>query len=326
MRRIRVMAAAFQRKGKEARRPLLEAGFEVVDSPREGPFSEEELIPLLRGCSAVIASMDEYTERVFEECPELKVVSRWGTGVDSVDIDAATRHRVLVTNTPGLLADAVADMTFGLMICLARRIIEASAAVGNGSWREVEGVGVYGKCLGIVGLGSVGSAVARRAKGFRMRVLAYDAAPRKRRAEELGVELVSLDRLLSQADFVSLHASLTPENRHMIGERELRLMKKTAYLINTARGGLVDQRSLVRALQEGWIAGAALDTLEEEPPKENEPLLRIDRCLVTPHSAFYCTEAVREVNAQVCRNIIDAFSGRRPRFCVNPQAWDSSWS
>ncbi len=295
------------------------AGFAVEDAPREGPFVDDELIPLLSGCSAVIASMDGYTEKVFRSCPELKVISRWGAGVDSIDIKAATRHGIAVTNTPGFLAQSVADMAIGLMICVARRLVYANAISRAGTWTEVEGSAVHGKCLGIVGLGSIGTEVARRAEGFDMRIIASDPAPRQKEAAELGVEIVPLERLLKEADFVTLHAPLNPQTRNMVGEKQLRMMKPTAYLINTARGGLLDQPALLRALRDGWIAGAALDTLAIEPPSKDDPILKEERCIITPHSAFYTTEAVQRVNAQVCANIIDVLSGRMPEFIVNPE-------
>ena len=305
------------RGGAEARQPLLDAGFEVVDAPPGCCSDEESLIALLDGYDAVIAGNEAYTDRVFAALPRLKVVARWGVGVDAVDLAAATRHGRIVTNTPGVLADAVADLAWMFMLALARRWREAEQRVLSGGWGEVFGVSLTGKTLGIIGLGAIGQCVARRGNGFGMTCIGYDPQPNEPAVEALGLRLTSLDQVLREADFLSLHAKTTPENAGMIGEAQLKLMKPTAYLINTARGALLDQVALARALQEGWIAGAGLDVLAQEPPAANEALLRIPNCLITPHCGSANNETARAVNALVCQNIVEAFSDTRPRFLVN---------
>ena len=315
--KVLVIASNFIRGGAEARRPLLDAGFEVIDAPPGSCADEASLIALLDGYDAVVAGNEAYTDRVFAALPQLKAVARWGVGVDAVDLAAATRHGRVVANTPGVLADAVADLAWMFILTLARRWREAEQKVLSGGWGEVFGVSLVGKTLGIVGLGAIGQCVARRGNGFGMRCVGYDPQPNTEALEAMEVRLAGLDEVLREADFVSLHAKTTLENAGMIGEAQLRMMKPTAYLVNTARGALVNQAALARALQEGWIAGAGLDVLVQEPPAADEPLLRLPNCLVTPHCGSANNETARAVNALVCRNIIEAISGERPRFLVN---------
>jgi len=280
-----------------------------------GCADEGELIEALRGYDASVAGMEPYTRAVFEALPDLKVVSRWGVGVDSIDLQAATDHGVVIANTPGMVTEAVADHTFCLMLALSRRLVEEMDVARGLDW-------LWRKTLGIVGFGSIGRAVARRARGFTMRVLAYDPAPRPEAAGALGVDLVGLDELLAAADIVVLHANVTDESRGMIGEAQLRAMKPTALFVNAARGALVDQSALARALEEGWIAGAALDALDPEPPAADDPILRAPNCIITPHNSSQTAETSRRVNAQVCESIINVLAGRRPRFVVNPVVFD----
>jgi D-3-phosphoglycerate dehydrogenase len=304
----------------EGRRRLLDAGFEVNDAPHSHQLTEDALVALLRDSHAVVAGVEPYTDAVLRSVPELRTIARWGVGVDNIDIDAATRLGVVVTNTPGLLVDAVADLAFALLLATARRLVEADAAVRTANWRGIRGRLVWGKTLGIVGVGEIGTAVARRARGFDMTVLGYDPMPRED-ARRLGVAYVRLNELLRQADFVSLHAPATETTRGLIAENELALMKPTAILINTARGSLVDQKALYEALRDGRIAGAGLDVFDREPPDPNDPLLSLPNCIFSPHSGSNEWETVERINRQVAENILAAFGDEVPTFCVNPQAW-----
>jgi phosphoglycerate dehydrogenase-like enzyme len=325
--KILVIAGIFQRSSQEARQPLLDAGFELVDAASAGPYTEDALIEALAGYDGVIAGMEPYTDRVFAALPQLKVVARWGVGVDAIDLEAASRHGRYIVNTPGVLVDAVADLAWMFIMALARRWRTADDRIRSGGWGEIEGVSVFGKTLGIVGLGAIGQAVARRARGFEMTIIGCDPMPNAAALEPLGVRVTGLEEVLSGGDFVTLHAKTTGENTNMIGEAQLRLMKPSAYLINTARGALVDQAALTRALQEGWIAGAGLDVLAKEPPDPSDPILSLPNCLLTPHCGSCTTETVQAVNAQVCRNVVEAFAdpsaAPAPRFLVNPESWPS---
>lgn len=318
---VLITAGAFTQLGPEGTRCLQDAGLQIKLPSRQGPLYETELIAELRGCVAVIASMEPYTDRVFTACPDLKVVARWGIGYDSIDTIAATRHGVLVLNTPGVVTEAVADMTMALMLGIARRLPFCNAAVRAGQWPSVFSAQVYGKTLGLIGLGQIGQAVARRAKGFDMHILVYDPYCDEGVCEALLVDHTPLERLLQESDFVSLHCTMCPETHHIINRERLRRMKPTAYLINAGRGGLVDQKALVEALRESWIAGAGLDVLAQEPPDPNDPLLTLDNVLLTPHCSSFTDDTVAKVNERVCANVLEALSGERPQFFVNPEVW-----
>ena len=316
---VLVTAGIFIDSGPEAADPLREAGLIVKYPPRCGPLPEDELIEQLQGCVAVIASTDPYVERVFAACPELRVIARWGIGYDNVDVTAATRHGVMLLNTPGMVTEAVADMTFALILGIARRLPSCDQAVRRGAWPNVLSGQVFEKTLGLVGFGQIGQAVARRARGFSMRILTYDPYCEDGLCRDLEVERVSLEQLLAESDFFSLHCTMCEETRHLIGREQLRMMKPTAYLINAGRGGLVDQAALTEALRERWIAGAGLDVLAEEPPNPNDPLLKLDNVVLTPHCSSFTCDTVARVNRRVCENVIEALSGDRPRFLVNPE-------
>lgn len=315
--RVLITAAIYD--DNKARRPLLNAGFELVDAPPRAPFDEDAIIELLQGFDAVIADSDAYTEHVFAACPQLKLVSRWGVGVDSIDIAAATRHGVMVTNTPGIIRDSVADLAFMFVLGLARRLREGDGLMRSGGWRKVTGANVGGATIGIIGLGDIGTCTARRAHGFGMTILAHDPFPRHEIAHELGVRFVDLDTLLQDSDFVTLHCNATADNRNFIGARELSLMKPTAYLINCARGSLVDEAALVRALQDGTIAGAGLDVYAREPPEKDNPLFSMDNVLLMPHTATMDRRTISRVSARVTENTLDALEGRRPQSILNPE-------
>lgn len=312
-----IVTAGYFKGDNEGRRKLVAAGFEVHDAPHRRLASEEDVVQVLTGYDAVVAGVEPYTAAVLEQLRSLRAIARWGVGVDNIDLQAATRLGILVTNTPGLLVDAVADMAFALMLAIARRVCEGDRRVRSGRSDAVRGSLVWGKTLGIVGVGSIGTAVAMRARGFDMTVLGYDPRPRPE-AEALGVRYVQLDELLQKSDFVTLHAALTPGTEGLIGQRELAMMKPSAFLINTGRGRLVDQQALYQALKQRRIAGAALDVLAEEPPPPDEPLLQLDNCIFTPHSASNEHETVARINNQVAENLLQSFSGRTPDFCVNP--------
>jgi len=236
---------------------------------------------------------------------------------------------VYVTNTPGVLTDATADLTWGLILAVTRRIVEADRFVRSGEWYRTGtgwhplmllGFEVTGKTLGIIGMGRIGRAVAERARGFKMKVLYYSRRRLPPEEEErLNARYVDLDTLLRESDIVSIHTPLTPETYRMIGERELKLMKNTAYLINTARGKVVDTDALVRALKEGWIAGAGLDVFEEEPLPPDHPLTKLDNVVLTPHIGSATVETRTRMALMVAENLIEFYKGNVPPNLVNPE-------
>jgi phosphoglycerate dehydrogenase-like enzyme len=292
--------------------------------PKFGPLTEPELLPQLEGMDAVLASMDKFTAAVFasKQAQSLKVISRWGVGYDAIDVPASTKSGVVVAYTPGLLNDAVADYAMALLFALARRVHEGHLSMREGKWASGWGHDITGKTLGIIGCGRIGQAVARRVSGFSMRVLGCDVVPNAD-AGKLGVKFVTLEQLLAESDFISLHAALTPETRGLIGEKELRQMKKSAYLINTARGAIVDEAALLRALTEKWIAGAALDAFVVEPLPADHPFRSAPNLLLTPHQASFGYDTGERVSTAAARAIIELQAGRRPEWIVNPDVFDS---
>lgn len=321
--RVLVLAAPFVRHEPAAGEPLRAAGLEVAVGPLDTCPTGAELAALLAGVHATVASGERYDAELFAACPELRIVARWGVGYDAIDLQAATAAGVIVTNTPGTLHESVADQAFTLILAALRRLPEQMEVARTPAWRHVEGHEAWRKTLGIVGFGAIGRAVAERARGFTMRVLACDPNLDPWHAGRLGVTPVTLEELLAEADIVTLHANLTPESRGMIGEAQLRAMKPSAVLINCGRGALVDQPALVRALEEGWIAGAALDTVDPEPPPADDPIRRAPNTILTPHNASQTAEAGARVDAAVCDSILTALAGRRPRFVLNPEVFEA---
>jgi phosphoglycerate dehydrogenase-like enzyme len=299
------------------------AGIEVILVECPGALSEEQLCGLLPGIDGVWAAPDAYTERALAAADRLKIIARWGVGIETIDLAAATRRGVVVTNTPGATTESVADYSFGLILDLARRLTEMHNALRAGRWERLWGVDVWRKTLGIIGFGHIGQGMARRARGFEMATLAYDPYAPPEAGAELGVERTSLDDLLERSDFVTLHASLTPETRGMIGEAELRRMKPTAFLVNCGRGALVKTDALVRALREGWIAGAAVDVYDVEPAPHDHPLLSLPNCLTLPHSASLTHECARIINRMNADDLLAVARGDRPRFVCNPEVYEA---
>lgn len=322
--KILITAPAISETGQHTLEPLRKAGCALILSNQTGPMNSEELSTLLPDCDAVLASVEPYFAALLAApvTAKLKIISRWGVGYDAVDLAAATASGIVVTNTPGLLDEAVADYTLALLLALARRIPEGNRSIRDGHWRASWGCDVAGKTLGLVGCGRIARAVAARARGFRMRLLATDPSP-DAEARALGIEFVSLDELLERSDFVSLHAALTPGSRGLIGEAQLRRMKRSALLVNAGRGALVDEPALALALREDWIAGAALDVFCDEPLPPDHPFRATPNLLLTPHQASYARDTGERVSEAAVKAILDAMQGRRPRFVVNSLVLDS---
>ena len=302
---------------------LRDAGLEVVYPRRPKQLTEDELIAELPGVSAVVAGMEPYTRRVIESSPELRVIARVGVGYDAVATAAAAERGVAVTVTPGVNKESVAEHTFALMLALARSVVPMHLAIRGGGWRRDSGVPLRGRTLGLVGLGRIGKEVALRAAAFRMNVLAYDPVPDARFAAEHRVGLVPLDRLLAESDFVSLHLPLAADSRHLIDARALGLMKPTAFLINTARGGLVDEAALAGALRAGRLAGAGLDVFAEEPPPPGDPLRGLDNVVCTGHTAGIDSQSRDDMAVLAARSVAALSRGEWPESqVVNPACRD----
>ncbi|MFQ5891099.1 MAG: phosphoglycerate dehydrogenase [Gemmatimonadota bacterium] len=292
---------------------LEEHGVEVVTVPVRERLTEPELLPLVGDLDGVICGDDEFTERVLEAAPGLKVISKWGTGVDSIDRKAAERLGILVCNTPGAFTDPVADTVMGYVLVFARQVLAMDREMRQGRWQKRQSASLRECVLGVVGVGNVGKAVVRRAVAFGMRVLGNDIVEIPQSfVTATGLEVVGLDQLLSLSDFVSLNCDLNPTSYHLIGDRELNRMKPTAHLINTSRGRVVDEAALVRALQARRIAGAALDVFEVEPLPAGSPLRALDDCLLAPHNANSSSEAARRVHENTIRNLLQGLGVLTP--------------
>ena len=289
------------------------------------PPSREELLDAVEDIDAIYCTLNEkIDEEVMDKAGKLKVIGTMSVGVDHIDVDHATSKGIYVVHTPGVLTETVADHAWALLLATARRIVEADRSIRNGEWKipwaptMLLGYDVYGKTLGIIGIGRIGSAVARRAKGFNMKVLYYDIVRREDLEKELGIKYAELDELLRESDFVTLHVPLTPETKGLIKERELKLMKRTAILVNTSRGAVVDQKALTRALREGWIAGAGLDVFEKEPISVDDPLLKLDNVVLTPHIGSASHDTRNKMAEYVAEGIIKVLKGEKPDNLFNP--------
>ncbi len=319
MTRVLITSTRVPEEG-EALRELEAAGCELIVDLRRSGHAEEEMMALVPGVDAVIAGMEPFTERVFEVADRLRLIARTGVGYNAIDVDVATHLGVAVTIGIGTNDRAVADCAIGLMIAAARRIPQAHAQAKAGVWDRPTGYDVWQQTLGILGTGRIGRQVAQRATGFEMRILAYDTVQDPAWADSLGVRYVPLDELVRESDFITVHVPLFAETRGIIGERELRMMKRNAIVVNTARGGLIDEPALQKALREGWIAGAALDVVEVEPPEGAHPFAELDNAVITPHLAGGTRGSVKEMSRAAIDEVLRLTRGERPLHVVNPAA------
>jgi glyoxylate reductase len=267
---------------------------------------------------------DKVDTELMDKAPTLKVVSNCAVGFDNIDIKAATEHGIIVGNTPGVLTDTTADFAFALMLAAARRVAEGDRMVRAGKWKTwgpmiLLGPDVHDATLGIVGLGRIGSAIARRAKGFRMNLIYTDVIRNKQAEDEHGIKFVDMETLLTQSDFITLHTNLTPETHHMIGQKQFDKMKKTAILVNTSRGPIVDNMALYEALKSGKIAYAALDVTEPEPLPATHPLLTLENVIVAPHIASASVATRTKMGLMAADNLIAGLKGEMPPNPVNPE-------
>jgi glyoxylate reductase len=308
---------------------LTSSEHEVNISKFDRPLTASEFLDGARGCDAVLALLtDKIDGEVIDAIgPQLKIVSNYAVGFNNINIDELTERGVVVTNTPSdEVNESVAEHAWALMLALARRVVEADEATRRGAYKGWEpsiflGVNMLGKTLGVVGLGRIGTMTARRAMGWSMKVL-YTKRSRDEGVErELGVEFADMDRLLAESDFVSLHVPLTEETHHMINKNTLSKMKKGAYLVNTARGPIIDEHALVDALRSGHLGGAGLDVYEVEP-NVNPELVGMENVILTPHIASATWEAREKMGEQAVSSILDVFSDKKPSNILNKNVWE----
>jgi D-3-phosphoglycerate dehydrogenase len=305
---------------------IAKEGIEALKAAGEVTFAElspEELLQQIEQYDAVVVrSRSKVTKEVIERAKALKVIGRAGIGVDNIDVKAATAKGIAVVNAPRSSTYSVAELALGHMLSLARMLPKADRSVKEGKWEKkaFKGIELYGKTLGFVGSGRIGIEVAARARVFGMRTMSYDPYLPAEAAQKACLDMCNLDQVLRESDFITIHAMLTPETKGMIGVAEFAKMKPTAYIINCARGGIIDETSLYNALKEKKIAGAALDVFEKEPPVDS-PLLKLDNIVFSPHIGASTKEAQERAGVQVAEQVIKALRRTKPECICNPEVW-----
>jgi phosphoglycerate dehydrogenase-like enzyme len=303
--RVLISAPYFLPVVEDYRSQLEAEGLELVIADVSEHLNEEELLQLVPTIHGAICGDDKFTARVLDAATQLKVISKWGTGIDSIDVDAARRLGIRVCNTPNAFTDCVADTTLGYILNFARQLYHMDQDMRSGKWTKPDAVTLRECTLGVIGVGNIGKAVVRRAVVFGMRVLGNDPVPAPESfLSETGLKLVTIDELLKSSDFVTLHCDLNQTSYHLIDDSRLDSMRRTAYLINTSRGPVVDEPALIDALGSGKIAGAALDVFETEPLPANSPLRRMNNCLLAPHNSNSGLAARKRVHESTINNLL----------------------
>lgn len=313
--KVLITSRSFGQISDEPLNILKEAGFEITLKGKD--FDQAEFESMIPEYDALIIGAHDFPEEVMVRCPDLKIICKHGAGLDNIHLDQAKKLGIAVCNVPGTNSNAVADLTFGLMLAVARNIVCTDRWVREGKWKTAIGVDVCGKTLGLMGFGAIAKNVARRAAGFGMKVLAYDPYV-KEVADEFKsyVTLCSEDQVITGCDFLSLHLPLTEETKNMIAAPELSWMKKGSYVINAARGGIVNEQDLYEALVSGHIAGAAMDVSAVEPMESDNPLRTLDNVIITPHIGMYSKEAIGAVSLICAQNVVACAQGQTLQFQV----------
>jgi D-3-phosphoglycerate dehydrogenase len=320
--KVLITATSFSEVTREPEERLKESGHEVVHNPYNRPMIAQEVAPLLAEADACGAGVDDFSAPAFAQAERLKVIVKHGAGVDNIDIAECTRRGIVAANVPAANAEAVADMTLALMLAVARHVPAGDRTTKEGKWLNTYGVDLCRAKVGLLGLGQIGKAVARRCRGFDARVLAFDPCFDERFGTEHGVERAeSLEQVMREADFVSIHMPANEETRKIIDAQKIGLMKPTAILVNTARGAIVDEDALADALEAGRIFGAGLDVYAAEPPTGSR-LLKCERAVTMPHVSSNTPDALLGMGNGVVDAILDVFAGRRPEHILNPEVYE----
>lgn len=302
---------------------LRQVGAEVTLAPAP---TREDILRVARQADGLLVTYARVTGDIIRQLEKCRIIARFGIGVDNVDVAAATERGIVVTNVPDYCIEEVSDHALALMLALVRKVCQANTLVQSGTWdlRPLTPIPrLRGKTLGLIGFGKIPRALAPKAHALGLHVLAFDPYVSVQAMVERGVEKVDLEELLRRSDIISIHAPLTPQTHHILDEERLRLVKPGAIIINTARGPLIDEAALVRALDEGRVAAAALDVLESEPPPKEHPLLGRENVILTPHMAFYSEESLVELQTKAAQEVARVLSGERPRYPVNPEVFSA---
>ena len=305
------------------RQVLSEIGAELVIAETR---AEDELIALAPQVDGILTCWEQTTGNVIKAAEQCKIITRYGVGVDNIDVETATALGIIVTNVPAYCIDEVSDHAMALVLGCARKITTLDRHVKKRDWNRDVGPSMHrirGQTLGLIGMGRIGRAVVHKAKAFGLEVIVSDPYISQDAAQAAGATLVDLPEVLAQSDFISIHTPLTPETEGLLGEETLRQMKPTAYVINVARGGLIDTVALHKALTEGWIAGAGLDVLPQEPPNPDDPLLDLANIILTPHAAFLSEESVYDLEVSAAKEVVRALTGQMPESVMNPEVLES---
>lgn len=314
--RVLVTSTSYGMNDPSLRSDLAAAVGEVLYNPTDHPLTAAELAPMIQGIDGMIAGLDEISAEVIASADRLQVIARYGVGLDRVDLAAAKAKGIVVTNTPGANSVSVAELAIGLMLALGRNIVTANRLTKAGGWPRLKGRSLSGKTIGLIGLGSIGSAVATMLRGFQCRVIGYDPFVSREQAAALGVEWLERDDVIAQADFLSLHLPATAATENMFNGELLGRMKRGAYLINTARSELIVEEALRECLESGHLAGAALDTFRHEPPGADDPILHFDQVVATPHTGSHTDEATNAMGRMALRDCLAVLRGEAPHYRV----------
>jgi len=313
---VLVTATSFGKNDPTLRAYLESQVGEVIYNRTGKPLNPAQLADLLPGIDGFIAGLDSITAEALQAADRLQVISRYGVGVDNVDLEYTRKENIIVTNTPGSNSVSVAELALGLMLALIRQIPQAVQATRAGEWPRINGLTLEGKTVGIVGFGSIGRQLGRRLNGFNCRILAYDPFPDLPFASEFGIHFATLDEVLHQSDIISLHLPLSSSTQGLVNENFLNQMKPGAMLINTARGDIVDETALLNALQSGHLGGAGLDVFCQQPPDPSNPLLSLPNVLVTPHMGAHTDGATNAMGWMSLRDCLAVLRGEAPQFRV----------
>ena len=306
------------------RQILSQVGADVIVAESGG---EDELISHAPNVDGILTCWKSVQNRVISEASKCQIIARYGIGLDNIDVESATKNGIIVTNVPAYCVDEVSDHAMALLLACARKIPLFNSAVKTNIWDQNIGRSMYrlnGKTLGVVGFGHIGKAIISKAMAFGLKVKVYSPRTTQELIGQHGAEKVSFEELLTTSDFITIHAPLTSETHHMFSDDEFKAMKSTAYIINTARGGIIDTSALIAALQTGEIAGAGIDVLETEPPQQDDPLLHLENVIITPHAAFISEESIMELQMTAAKSVAQVLSGELPTSVVNPTVLERS--